>query len=495
MLLKAWRFAASLIAVMAVIVVYRLLLPVNSTTVALTLLLVILGISAQWGLAEATAASVLAVLGFNFYFLPPVGTLTIQDPQNWVALLAFLVTAVTASQLSARARRRAEADEARRLEIERLYALVQAMSLTGSVRKTIREFVHRVVQVFGCEAAALYYKPTGEVFRSGPESAPASDHDLAVAAEIENASIDSDRGVATAPVRLGVRTLGSLALAGKLPSAEMVRAIADMVAITIEKARAIEDASHAEAARQGEVLKAALLDSLAHDIRTPLTSIKAAVTTLLGAEPAAGLPRELLDIINQGADRLNQLAAEVIAMARIEAGKLHLDKKAVAVDDLIAGALAELAPAARGREIAVEVPDDLPRAEVDVELAREVVKQFLENALKYSPEDAAVRVTAAVKSGKIVIGVADRGPGIEENERALIFDKFFRGRRHRFSTKGTGMGLAIAKGIAEAHGERIWVESEPGQGAAFYMSLAPAPSNVESRQQISSGRGFGGNET
>jgi two-component system sensor histidine kinase KdpD len=244
-----------------------------------------------------------------------------------------------------------------------------------------------------------------------------------------------------------------------------------MVAITIEKARAIEDASHAEAERQGEVLKAALLDSLAHDIKTPLTSIKAAVTTLLGTEHAAGLPRELLDIINQGADRLNQLAAEVIAMARIEAGKLHLEKRPVTAEQLISGALAELADARRGREIDVEVSPDLPAAEADPELAREVVKQFVENALKYSPEGAPIRVTAGVQHGKIVIGVADRGPGIEENERPLIFDKFFRGRRHRFSTKGTGMGLAIAKGIAEAHGERIWVESEPGHGAAFYVSL------------------------
>jgi two-component system sensor histidine kinase KdpD len=254
----------------------------------------------------------------------------------------------------------------------------------------------------------------------------------------------------------------------------MVRAIADMVAITLEKARAIQDASHAEAARQGEAIKGALLDSLAHDIKTPLTSIKAAVTSLLSAEHAAGLPRELLDIINQGADRLNQIAAEVISMARIEAGKLHLDKRPFAVEDLISSALWELAPASRGRALSVELSSGLPPAEADFELVQQVVKQFVENALHYSPDGAPIRVTAGLKTGKIVIGVVDRGPGIDENERALIFDKFYRGRRHRFSTKGTGMGLAIAKGIAEAHGERIWVESEPGQGAAFYLSLSAA---------------------
>jgi two-component system sensor histidine kinase KdpD len=286
--------------------------------------------------------------------------------------------------------------------------------------------------------------------------------------------MDTGRSLATAPVRLGGRTIGSMALIGavpleQLPSEQTIRAIVNLIAITIEKARALEDASQAEAARQSEVLKSALLDSLAHDIKTPLTSIKAAVTSLLGNP--AGSDRELLTIINEEADRLNQLAAEVVAMARIEAGKLHLEKQPVAVPDIISGALAELPGSLKGRAFALHVPANLPPAEADSEFVQQVVKQFVENALKYSPDGAPISISAELQGGKIVIGVADRGPGIEDNERARIFDKFFRGRRHRFDTKGTGMGLAIAKGIVEAHGERIWVESEPGQGSAFYFSL------------------------
>lgn len=472
------RFAASVLLIMAILALYRILLPVNNTTVALTLLLAILGVSTRWGLAEATLASMVAVVGFNYHFLPPVGTLTIQDPQNWVALLAFLVTAVTASQLSARARRRAAEAEAGRLEIEQLYALVQAMMLSGNTRKTVREFVNRVVQYFGCAAAAFYYQPGGEFFRSGPESSPVSDHDLLAAAEVDGLTIDADRMLATAPVRLGGRPLGSLALIGPLPSEHMVRAIVNLIAITIEKARALEDASQAEAARQGEVLKSALLDSLAHDIKTPLTSIKAAVTSLLGVAP--GSERELLTIINEEADRLNQLAAEVVAMARIEAGKLHLDKQPVSASTLISGALAELAAPLKGRPLAVHVSEDLPLAAVDAEFVQQVVKQIVENALKYSPDGTPVSISAEQKGGKIVVGIADRGPGIEENERGHIFEKFFRGRQHRFETKGTGMGLAIAKGIVEAHGERIWVESEPGQGSVFYFSLPVSGGGRES---------------
>jgi two-component system sensor histidine kinase KdpD len=469
---RVLRYIASVAAVAVVVALYRSVLQVNQTTVALTLLLVILGISARWGLGEATVASVLAMLGFNFYFLPPAGTFTIEDPQNWVALLAFLVTAVTASQLSTRVRRRAAEAEARRREIEQLYSLVQAMVLSGNARRTIREFVNRVVQVFGSSAAAVYYQPSGEFFRSGPESAPVGDHDLLAVAEVADLTVDPVRGIATAPVRLGGRPLGSMALLSPLPSEQTLRAIVNLIAIAIEKARALEDASHAEAARQGEALKSALLDSLAHDIKTPLTSIKASVTSLL--QQPADADRELLTIINEEADRLNHLAAEVIAMARIEAGKLHLDRRAVAVPELIEGALSQLAVSLKGRQLDLRAAAGLPAADADPEFTQQVVKQLVENALKYSPENSPLTISAELKGGRIVIGVADRGPGIEEDERARLFEKFFRGRRHRFDTKGTGMGLAIAKGIVEAHGERIWVESEPGHGAAFFFTLPAA---------------------
>ncbi len=467
----AWRYAASLGVVGAILAVYRTLIPVNSTTVALTLLLAILGVSARWGLAEATVASIAAVLGFNYYFLEPIGRFTIDDPQNWVAFGAFLVTAVTASQLSAYARRRTAEAEERGREIEKLYALLQAMTLTGNARRTVREFVHSVVRIFECGAAAFYYSPTGDIVRSGPESAPVSDHDLRAAADIEEPSFDPLGKRFTAPVRLGGRGLGSLALLGPLPADATLRALANLVAITLEKARAIEDASHAEAAHQSEVLKSALLDSLAHDIKTPLTSIKAAATSLLGSAPEA--ERELLTIIDEEADRLNRLSAEVIAMARVDAGKLHLEKRSVTAGELIDGAISELAAELRDREVTVEAAADLPPAEADPELMQQVLKHCIENAIKYSPERSPIAISATLKNGKIVIGIADRGPGIEEGERLRIFDRFYRGRRHRFGTKGTGMGLAIAKGIVEAHGERIWLESEPGQGSTFYFSLPP----------------------
>ena len=241
--------------------------------------------------------------------------------------------------------------------------------LSGSPRKTIREFVNRVVQVFGCDGGGVLLPPgrrdralgAGEPAGFGPRTAGSG-------RSRRTCRSTPTAGVALAPVRLGGRPLGSMALVGPPPSDQMVRAIANLAAITIEKARALEDASHAEAARQSEVLKSALLDSLAHDIKTPLTSIKAAVTSLL--EQASGGDRELLTIINEEADRLNRLAAEVIEMARIEAGKLHLEKRRWRCPKLIAAALADLSGAAQGPAAQRGRPARLPPADADPRICR-----------------------------------------------------------------------------------------------------------------------------
>ncbi len=466
----AVQIAAALATVAAVLAVCGFL-TANSTTVALALGLAVLSISAAWGLRAALAASVAAALGLDYYFIPPVGRLTVQDPEDLAAIIAFFVTSVIASQLSSHARRRAAEAESRRAEIERLYQLVQAMLLSGNARDAARDLVHHVVKIFGCVAAAFYDLANEEVFRSGPESSHVSNQELHSASQAADATLDPARGAALVPVKLGGRSAGALALIGAPLSAQTISAVANLAAIALERERAIEEASRAESARQSEALKSALLDSLAHDIKTPLTSIKAAATSLLGGAPAPA-QRELLTIIDEETERLSQIAGEVIAMARIAAGKLHLDKHPAAVSELVSAALAGVP--ANGHVWQIDISAALPEADADPEFASQVIRQLAENAVKYSPPGAPVRISAESRDGKIVIGVADRGPGIEENERSRIFDRFYRGRRHRFATTGTGMGLSIAKGIVEAHGGKIWVESEPGHGAVFYFSLPVA---------------------
>jgi len=451
-----------------VIAFYSLVAPVNSTTVALTLLLVVFGISAVWGLLEATIASFLAVLGFNYYFLPPIGTFAVQDPQNWVALVAFLVTAVMASQLSARAKRRTLEAVDRRSEIESLYALSQSLLLSGSARSASQDLVARVVKILGVTSVAFHTRQPRETFRWGPDEPLLGDEQLET--ERDEALIDRALGLAIVPVTLGGQALGNLGLTGPLPSDEILNAVAYLVAIGIERARTLEEASRGEAARQSEVLKSALLDALAHDFRTPLTSIKAAATSLL-SRPQTDSDKELTTIINEEADRLNRLVAEILEMVRIEAGKLHLEKKPQDIGEIVAATLAEMKPALQERPVDVRLQGTLPSVEVDFDFIQQVLRQLLDNALKYSPPCSPLTIAALAGESRIVVSVADRGGGIDEVEQMRIFDKFFRAREHRFKVPGTGMGLAIAKGIVEAHGGKIWVTSEPGQGSVFSFSL------------------------
>jgi two-component system, OmpR family, sensor histidine kinase KdpD len=474
---KTARLLAATAIVAAILWFYYSIAAVNHTTIALTLLLAVLAIAVGWGLAEAILASVLATLGFNFFFLPPIGRFAIWGLQNWVALIAFIITSITASQLSERARRKTAEAIARRQEMERLYNLGQALLLKGDLHISGREILNCIMQIFEIPEAAYFSKGENAVYRSGTNGSLISEDQLRQAADTEDIIIDTAREAALVPVRLGNQKMGSLGFLGRTPSKAALNSIAYLSAVAIERARSLEEASRIEITRQSETLKSALLDALAHDIKTPLTSIKGTLTHLLGKkhDPEEA---ELLTLANEETDRLVLLAAEVIEMARIDAGKLHLDRRTHPVSEIISACLNELEESLRARSLGVKVADNLPAAETDIDMAKQVLKQLLDNAVKYSPEDTPIGVTAQLINENIVISVSDQGRGIEEEDQDHIFDKFYRGRHSGYDVKGTGLGLSIAKGMVEVWGGQIWFDSSPGKGSTFSFSLPVSRSQL-----------------
>ena len=467
---KTGRAVLSVVIIALVTTFYRHVAAANITTIALSYLLAILGIATAWGLLNATIASLVAVLSYNFFFLPPYGTLVIADPQNWVALVAFLVTAITASSLSVRVKRRAAEAVERRQEVEKLYALGQTLLLSEGLRPTAREIVNSIMKVFDVPEAGLYIKAENELVRPEPKGGRLSDQQIREAAEYNEPLSDPEAQTALIPLRLGGVTIGSLGLAAHIPSGAALNAIAYLVAVGIERARAQEAANRMEAARQSELLKSALLDALAHDLKTPLTSIKGSLTHLLSKEHDVE-EQELLALANEEADRLNRLVVEVLEMSRVEAGKLHPDRKPQVVAEILSASILELRNQLGDRPLNLEIPANLPLADVDFDFIKQVVKQLIDNADRYSPRPAPITISARTAGGKVVISVRDCGTGIEESEQSRIFEKFYRARDARYQVSGTGLGLSIAKGIIEAHGGKIWVASQPGKGSVFSFSL------------------------
>lgn len=457
--------------VAAVTAAYKVLLPVNPTTVALTFLVAVLVVSASWGLQYSIFLAVLATLAFNFYFLPPFGTLTIADPHNWIALLAFLITAIVASQLSERARRAAFSADSRRRDVERLYSFSQHLLETDNVVSLLNVLPEHIVSAFGVSAAAVYLVGRDDVYRSGPDTRRLDRETLAIVAARGEPRFDTTEQRCFMPLRLGVRPVGAIGVTG-IMSGETLEAVGSLVAIAIERARAVEQVGKTEASREGERLRSALLDSVTHEFRTPLTSIKASVTGLLSdsqLDPAQR--RDLLTVIDEEADHLNRLVGEAAEMAQLDAGQVQLQLEPHQIREAIDDALEESRQAVGGHPVEINLPPVLPPVLMDVDRIREVIAQLLENAGKYSAEGTPIRITSEVAGQRLTTSVADHGPGIDDFEQALIFDKFYRGRNQRTRVAGTGMGLAIARAIVEAHGGSIGVTSQLGHGSVFYFSL------------------------
>lgn len=470
------RYVISVLIVALVVWIYFSLLHVNHTTVALTLLLYVLFVASNWGLTNAVFTSLLATLALNVFFLPPIGKITIADPQNWVSLGAFLATAIVSSRLSDHAREEAEEAKRQRREMERLYDFSQHLLTTDNILDLLNSIPRLITATFFTDGAALLVNARNRIYHSERSSDRVTSDALRLAATQPDIQRDATKEVCFIPLMMGLRPIGALATVGNCPSRRSLEALGTMVAIAVERAGAVEQLGKTEAARESERIRSALLDSVTHELRTPLTSITGAISSLRSEMDLNSVQKdELLTIIDEESSRLNRLIGEAVEMAQLDASEVQLDRQLHSITQVVESSL-ESAPAIVGEHPpSVRIPRDLPGVWLDQRLIEKVLHHLLENAAKYSAPGSPIFISAERTPESVVVSVADRGVGIDMFEKSLIFEKFYRGMGQRCRVQGTGMGLAIAKAIVEAHGGSIEVTSQLGYGSVFSFELPLQP--------------------
>lgn len=468
--LEVTRWTLALAGLSGIVLVYHRWFHVNPTTVALTLLLLILLLAAEWGLRYAVAVSIAATACYNYYFLPPLGTFTIADPQNWLALFAFLATAIIASRLAQRARDEALQARARQGELEILFSLSRELLQFESVSALLSSIPAAVASVTNAKSCALFLIDGDRLYQAGDHGLTDIElpHLHQLTGSLSAVNVENDE--VQIPIRSGVRSKGLLLLKDAILSAETAEAIGGLVMVSIDRVQALENVSRGEAAKESERLRSLMIDSVTHQLRTPLTSIKGAATSLLHSDQSPEERREMLTIIDEESDRLNTLVAEAVEMAQLDAQQVQLHLETVKISGLIEEARAKCSWVEEEHQLNVRVADGL-QVRVDPNLTETVLCNLLENAAKYSAAGTPITVTAESENGAASISVADRGPGIDASEQTLIFERFYRGRSRETGTWGTGMGLAISRAIVEAHGGEIKVTSRLGEGSVFTVCI------------------------
>jgi two-component system, OmpR family, sensor histidine kinase KdpD len=445
-------------------------LHVNFSTVGFLHLLIVVLVAMMSGFWEATITSLVALTCLNYFFVPPVYTFYVADPQNWVALITFESTALLVSRLSMKMEKQARTAVLERSRMETLYELSRRTLLMNPQQSPGSQIVAQIRDVVQVDAVALFYAA-----RAGVDTAGAGGPELEVLARntyLQDRNEDHiDLMTWQRVLRPGTSSIGAIVLRGINLSPLLADSIASLAAIALERARAFEKQSHAEAARQSEQLRTAVLDALAHAFKTPLTAIRTASSGLLEAGHLNSAQEDLVTLIDEESDKLNVLSTRLLQTAKLEASETKLRKETVLIPQLIDEILTEHSDQLGGHLAQVSITNQRCATYGDRELLGTAIMQFIDNAAKYSTPGSPIAIAVDDRDGEILISVHNEGSQVRLEDRERIFERFYRspGTNHR--APGTGLGLSITREAAEAHRGRAWVNSEEGKGTTFFLSL------------------------
>jgi two-component system sensor histidine kinase KdpD len=457
------------------------------TNLAMLYLLAVVVAAARWGRGAAVATAIASVLSFDLFLVPPYLALTVADIQYVFTFVGLLAVGLVVGTLAARMRGQALQARTREAQTAAMYRLSADLADAAGFEEVLRAIRNNVGRIVGCGAAIYLPTSRGLELRSADAGFPGGDVERGIARWAYENATTAGGGTGGAPrkrtryfpFRTPEGVIGVLGVclrrgADALTPAEegQLSALVSQAAVAVQRAKLAEETRHLELMRQTEKFQSALLNSISHDLRTPLVSITGALTSVLeddsGVDAAAR--KELLENASQEADRLNRIVGDLLDMARMEAGPLRVSRRPAELRDVLGASLEQLRARIGDRSVRIAIPKDYPEISIDFPFMMKAFYIVLDNALKFSPAGSPIDIVARVHRNEAEIVIRDRGSGIPEGDLTRIFEKFYR-VEHPHRAEGTGLGLSICKGIIEAHGGRIAARNNPDGGAAFIVTL------------------------
>jgi two-component system sensor histidine kinase KdpD len=488
-----WRAVVAVAAALGAGLGIEEILLLPPPNISLVFLTAVLFSAVTSGLGPSLFASLLSVLAYNYFFLPPLYTFTIADPANVLALVAFMIVAVIASNLASRTRDQAITAAKRANTTAELYAFSRKLAGTATLDDVLWATAYQIAAMLKVRVVMLLPDDDGRLdVRAGyPPEDDLDEADFAAARWTWDRNHPAGRGSDTLPggkrlflpLRTGRGAVGVIGIDKDAPGAlltpderRLLDALADQAAIGIERTKLAEDIDEARLLAETERLRSALLTSISHDLRTPLASIIGAITSLrsYGAHYGAETRDELMSTVQDEAERLNRFVGNLLDMTRLESGALEPKRDYVDLSEIVGTALDRTAKIMNAHRIEIALAPDLPMVKLDAVLMEQVLVNLLDNAAKYAPSGSTITLEARESQDHLVIEIIDEGPGIPEDALARVFDKFYRVRQGDRQRAGTGLGLAICRGFVEALGGLITAENRTDRSGAILRITFPA---------------------